>query len=109
LAVATPAAETRKLKNMTTTISFFANSLDLLQRRLDNVDKTLARIQRRLDTLPTQFPNPPLDRKKQRDKLYCSFCGKNQDEVAKLIAGPTVFICNECVRLCMRIVEGNGI
>jgi hypothetical protein len=39
-------------------------------------------------------------------KLYCSFCGKSQDEVAKLIAGPTVFICNECVALCTDIVEG---
>ena len=37
--------------------------------------------------------------------LYCSFCGKNQDEVTKLIAGPTVFICNECVRLCEQILD----
>lgn len=37
--------------------------------------------------------------------LYCSFCGKNQHEVRKLIAGPTVFICNECVELCMDIVK----
>ena len=33
--------------------------------------------------------------------LYCSFCGKSQHEVRKLIAGPTVFICDECVELCM--------
>lgn len=37
--------------------------------------------------------------------LYCSFCGKSQNEVAKLIAGPTVFICNECVDLCNDIVH----
>ncbi|CAK7192221.1 ATP-dependent Clp protease ATP-binding subunit ClpX [Commensalibacter sp. Nvir] len=37
--------------------------------------------------------------------LYCSFCGKSQHEVKKLIAGPTVFICNECVELCMDIVK----
>lgn len=37
--------------------------------------------------------------------LYCSFCGKSQHEVRKLIAGPTVFICDECVRLCMDIVR----
>jgi ATP-dependent Clp protease ATP-binding subunit ClpX len=37
--------------------------------------------------------------------LYCSFCGKSQHEVAKLIAGPTVFICNECVELCMDIIR----
>ena len=38
-------------------------------------------------------------------KLYCSFCGKNQSEVKKLIAGPTVFICDECVELCMDIIR----
>ncbi len=37
--------------------------------------------------------------------LHCSFCGKSQHEVSKLIAGPTVFICDECVTLCMSIVE----
>jgi ClpX C4-type zinc finger/Glyoxalase superfamily protein len=37
--------------------------------------------------------------------LYCSFCGKSQHEVRKLIAGPTVFICDECVELCNDIVE----
>ena len=38
--------------------------------------------------------------------LYCSFCGKSQHEVRKLIAGPTVFICDECVELCMDIIKG---
>jgi ATP-dependent Clp protease ATP-binding subunit ClpX len=37
--------------------------------------------------------------------LYCSFCGKSQHEVRKLIAGPTVFICDECVELCMEIIR----
>ena len=37
-------------------------------------------------------------------KLYCSFCGKSQHELRKLIAGPTVHICNECVELCMGII-----
>ena len=36
-----------------------------------------------------------------KNTLYCSFCGKSQREVRKLIAGPTVFICDECVELCM--------
>ena len=36
--------------------------------------------------------------------LYCSFCGKSQHEVKKLIAGPRVFICNECVDLCNDII-----
>ena len=37
--------------------------------------------------------------------LYCSFCGKSQHEVKKLIAGPSVFICNECVDLCNDIIK----
>ena len=41
----------------------------------------------------------------QSDKLHCSFCGKSQDEVKKLIAGPNVYICNECVDLCNDIIE----
>ena len=39
------------------------------------------------------------------DPLYCSFCGKSQHEVKKLIAGPTVFICDECVDLCVDIIK----
>ena len=41
----------------------------------------------------------------QKNTLYCSFCGKSQHEVRKLIAGPTVFICDECVELCMDIIR----
>ena len=37
--------------------------------------------------------------------LYCSFCGKSQHEVKKLIAGPSVFICDECVDLCNDIIK----
>ncbi len=46
--------------------------------------------------------NAPTDSK---NTLYCSFCGKSQHEVRKLIAGPTVFICDECVELCMDIIR----
>ena len=42
---------------------------------------------------------------KSKNTLYCSFCGKSQHEVRKLIAGPTVFICDECVELCMEIIR----
>ena len=42
---------------------------------------------------------------KNKTTLYCSFCGKSQHEVKKLIAGPTVFICDECVELCMDIIK----
>ncbi len=43
--------------------------------------------------------------KEAKNTLYCSFCGKSQHEVRKLIAGPTVFICDECVELCMDIIK----
>ena len=39
------------------------------------------------------------------DNLFCSFCGKNQKEVAKLIAGPAVYICDECIQLCSEIID----
>ncbi|NLW03718.1 MAG: ATP-dependent protease ATP-binding subunit ClpX [Pseudomonadaceae bacterium] len=46
------------------------------------------------------------DGKKSKDKLlYCSFCGKSQDEVKKLIAGPSVYICDDCVNLCTDIIS----
>ena len=41
--------------------------------------------------------------------LHCSFCGKSQVEVTKLIAGPTVFICNECVEMCNDVIAGRAI
>lgn len=40
----------------------------------------------------------------KRTTCYCSFCGKSQHEVRKLIAGPTVFICDECIELCLDII-----
>ncbi len=46
--------------------------------------------------------------KKTKKDLSCSFCGKNQSEVKKLIAGPTVFICNECISLCTDILNEEG-
>src|SRR6056297_998392 len=39
------------------------------------------------------------------ENLFCSFCGKNQQEVKKLIAGPAVYICDECIQLCSEIIE----
>lgn len=48
------------------------------------------------------------EKESSRPKLYCSFCGKSQDEVKKLIAGPTVFICDECVILCVEIIVEDG-
>ncbi len=45
------------------------------------------------------------DKTDSKNTLYCSFCGKSQHEVRKLIAGPNVFVCNECVELCMDIIR----
>ena len=45
------------------------------------------------------------DKEDNNQTLYCSFCGKSQHEVKKLIAGPTVFICDECVELCNDIIQ----
>src|SRR5881296_2655396 len=45
------------------------------------------------------MPEPPPEA-----KVHCSFCGKSQDEVRKLIAGPTVYICDECIDLCNDII-----
>jgi hypothetical protein len=55
--------------------------------------------ERSLSVAYSRAPAPP------PKTLYCSFCGKSQHEVRKLIAGPTVFICDECVALCVDIVE----
>ena len=46
-----------------------------------------------------------MSKKIDKESLFCSFCGKSQKEVKKLIAGPTVFVCDECVELCMDIIK----
>jgi ClpX C4-type zinc finger protein len=43
------------------------------------------------------------------DSLKCSFCGRGKDEGRKLIAGPSVFICDECVEICNEILKGDGV
>ena len=45
------------------------------------------------------------DKDTKEKQLFCSFCGKNQSEVKKLIAGPSVYICDECVALCNDIIK----
>jgi hypothetical protein len=63
-------------------------------------------------TLKTRLKNAasrlPWSRKGLSPTLYCSFCGKSQHHVEKLIAGPSVYICNECVDLCNDIIEAEG-
>ncbi len=46
-------------------------------------------------------PPPPL----RAPRLRCSFCGKSEDQVKKLVAGPGVYICNECIVLCAQVIE----
>ena len=46
-----------------------------------------------------------MSKKEEKESLFCSSCGKSQKEVKKLIAGPTVFVCDECVELCMDIIK----
>jgi len=64
------------------------------------------------ESLPGETPRSELETimskaggNDSKSTLYCSFCGKSQHEVRKLIAGPTVFICDECVELCMDIIR----
>ena len=45
------------------------------------------------------------DKKEKSSTSYCSFCGKSQHDVNKMIAGPTAFICHECVDLCVEIIK----
>jgi len=49
------------------------------------------------------------DNKKDEDMIYCSFCGKDQNAVKKLIAGPDVYICDECIVLCQDIIEDDDV
>jgi hypothetical protein len=57
---------------------------------------------------PTDQRSGSDERETADPKLHCSFCGKSQDEIRKLIAGPNVHICDECVDLCNDILEGEA-
>jgi hypothetical protein len=62
---------------------------------------------KRMELAPERTPSPPKEQKgakKPKQTLCCSFCGKSQKEVKKLIAGPTVYICDECIGLCNDII-----
>ena len=67
--------------------------------------KTERRREWHLFTPPNCGPEARFFEMRERPTLYCSFCGKSQHEVRKLIAGPTVFICDECVELCNQIID----
>ncbi len=69
---------------------------EIARRRGSTTELAEAKTQEDFDTLATQ-------------RLYCCFCGKGQDEVWKLIAGPAVFICDQCVDTSYRIIWGAAI
>jgi hypothetical protein len=83
-----------------------------LNSYLSNIGYALARVRDHLQALPLPdpiaFPKSHAPQERRANLYYCSFCGKSQEEVARLIAGPTVFICNECVALCTEIVAGRA-
>lgn len=66
--------------------------------------KRIERLERAVFGPPAPPPAPPATPPRMYGDLQCSFCGKAQREIRKLIAGPTVYICNECVELCVSIV-----
>ena len=43
-----------------------------------------------------------------KNTLYCSFCGRGADQVGRLVAGPSVYICDECIKTCVAVVEQHG-
>ena len=88
------------------------SSLTVLRRqtyRQDNLDgmfamalKSNARTSKTAETAKSAASNETVD------ILFCSFCGKSKDAVKTLIAGPTVFICNECVAVCTKFISGEA-
>ena len=77
----------------------------LAQRELQDAMNTLRKLQG-LEPIPFVYKEPTVSSDSGRLE-YCSFCGKARDEVQKLIAGPYVYICNECVTIAREILK-NG-
>ncbi len=84
-----------------------SNALELIAKSLGFRDWQVLAAKIEADQLATT-PFGPGSPSSASSVLHCSFCGKSQHEVTKLIAGPTVFICDECVGLCTDIILGNG-
>ena len=79
--------------------AFGYENWNILSAKIEAAAEPPASDERELSVVASRAPAPP------PKTLYFSFCGKSQHEVRKLIAGPTVFICDECVALCTDIVE----
>jgi hypothetical protein len=84
-----------------------SNALELIAKTLGFKDWQVLAAKIEADQVAAKpvDPGPPSS---ASSVLHCSFCGKSQHELSKLIAGPTVFICDECVGLCNDIILGNG-
>lgn len=87
---------TKKLHQMRSDQEMFLREVDTVNKLANSLraaGKELAAAKRELAELKTEKPT-----------LYCSFCHKSQHDVKKLIAGPSSFICDECVELCTQII-----
>lgn len=69
------------------------------------IEKRVEELERKFNTF-SKAPEPQSDPDKSKPALYCSFCGKSQHDVMKLIAQPPHYICSECVALCVDIICG---
>jgi hypothetical protein len=85
-----------------------SNALELIAKALGFKDWHVLAARIEADPAAPKPTELPARSKSDPSVLHCSFCGKTQHEVSKLIAGPNVFICDECVGLCDDIVSGEG-
>ena len=85
-----------------------SNALELIAKSLGFKDWQVLAAKIEADQVVAAKPADSGSPSSASSSLHCSFCGKSQHEVSKLIAGPTVFICDECVGLCTDIILGNG-
>ena len=86
-----------------TDIEIHANEVSSLKKRLNEIYSK--HTGKSVDEVKAALERDNFMTTNNKNILYCSFCGKSQHEVRKLIAGPTVFICDECVELCMDTVS----
>lgn len=90
---------------------FLGYDFTLMERLFENLDhEAIDKVRQQLRTFDRERAKADAQAKEERSKegdhgvLCCSFCGKSQNEVRKIIAGPSVYICDECVELCVEIV-----
>jgi ClpX C4-type zinc finger protein len=82
------------------------NKAEILLREILSGKHSLPGTLRQIERYFYAERRPPLAPADSDDPLVCTFCGKSQREVERLVAGPDVYICNECVDLCNEIIDG---